>query len=99
MTVSRVMMATKAMSVFDDHVGFNSHDGLTRFFAPKQAGKGSILQETFLVVLGMHFLTLSSADIRFAEVLVWKTYTTKRLEPCHPKDLATAALEAYDEAL
>ena len=59
-------------------VGFDSHDGLTRFFAPRQAGKGSILQETFLVadirvevVLGMPFLTLSSADIRFAEVLVF----------------------------
>ena len=41
-----------------------------------------MLQETFLVadtrvevVLGMLFLTLSSADIRFAEELVWRTYT------------------------
>ena len=77
MTVSRVMMATMAMSVFDGHIGFDGHDGLTRFFAPRQAKKGLILQETFLmadtrvqVVLGMHFLTLSSVDIRFAEVLV-----------------------------
>ena len=27
------------------------------------------------VVLGMPFLTLSNADIWFAEVLVWRTYT------------------------
>ena len=62
--------------------GLDSHDGLTRFLAPRQAGKGSILQETFLVadtrvevLLGMPFLTLSSADIRFAEVLVWRTFS------------------------
>lgn len=61
--------------------GYNGHDGLTRFFALRQAGKGLILQETFLVVditvevlLGMSFLTLSSSDIRFAEVLVRKTF-------------------------
>ena len=35
MTVSRVMMATMAMSVLDGHLGVNSHNGLTRFFAPK----------------------------------------------------------------
>ena len=43
MTVSRGMMAMKAISVFDGHIGFNSHNGLTKFFAPKQAGKGLIV--------------------------------------------------------
>ena len=69
------------MLVFDGHVGFDSYDGLTRFFAPRQAGKGSILQESFLVadtrvevLLGMPFLTLSSVDIWFAEMLVWRTF-------------------------
>ena len=48
-------------------------NGHRRHFAPGQAGKGLILPE---VVLGMLFLTLSSADIRFAEKeLIWRTYT------------------------
>lgn len=63
------------------HVNFDSHDGLTRFFAPRQAEKGLILQETFLVantrvevLLEMPFLTLNSVDMRFAEVLVRRTF-------------------------
>ena len=99
-----------AMSVFDGHIGFDSHDGLTRFFAPRQAGKVLIFQETFLVadtrvevVLGIPFLTLS---IAFAdEELVWKTYTaaealstTKWVELFSAKEFAAAALGADDEA-
>ena len=100
-----------AMSVFNGHVGFDSHDGLTRFFAPRQAGKVLILQETFLiadtrveVVLGIPFLTFS---IAFADKeLVWKTYTaakalskTKRVELLSAREFATAALGADDEAI
>ena len=58
------------------------------------------------VVLGMPFLTLSSADIRFAErELVWRTYmaaealpTAKRVEPFNAKEFAAAALGVDDEA-
>ena len=48
-------------------------------------GRSWFFQETFLlanismeVILGMFFLTLSNADVQFAEKeLTWKTYTTK----------------------
>lgn len=65
-----------AMLVFNGHVDFNSYDGVS-FFAPGQARKDLIFQETALVadtrvkvVLRMSFLTLNSADIRFAELLI-----------------------------
>ena len=69
-------------------------------------------QKTFLlanigleVVMGMFFLTLSKADIRFAKLkLVWKTYTaaealstTKRVEIIDKKEFAAAALNADNE--
>ena len=51
----------KSHDGFEGHDGHDGHDGLTRFFTPRQAEKGSILQETFLVadtrvqvVLGIH---------------------------------------------
>ena len=58
------------------------------------------------VVLQMLFLTLSSADIRFAEKeLVWKTNTaaealptTKRVDLFSAKEFAAAALGVDDEA-
>ena len=54
----------------------------------------------------MPFLTLSSADIRFAErELVWRTYTaaealttTKQVELFSAKEFAAAALGVDDEA-
>ena len=53
------------------------------------------------VVLGMPFLTLSNADIQFAEKeLTWKTYTTedalpttRRVELIDKKEFAKAALD------
>lgn len=66
--------------VYNSHSSPNSHDGLN-FFAPKRAKKGSILQKTSLlahsrvkIVLAILFLTFNSVDIRFAEVLIWRTY-------------------------
>ena len=52
------------------------------------------------VILGIPFLTLSSADIRFAErELVWSTYidaetlpTARRVEIIDKKEFAAAAL-------
>ena len=57
------------------------------------------------VVLGMLFLTLSKADIRFAErELVWRTYTaaealptTKKVETIDKRKFAAAALNADNE--
>ena len=57
------------------------------------------------MVLGMPFLTLSKADIRFAEQeLVWRTYTatealptTKRVEIIDKREFAIAALNADNE--
>ena len=71
-------------------------------------GRARLFQETFLlanttmeVVLGMHFLTLSNADIQFVEKeLTWRTYTTKdalpttqRVELINKKKFAKAALD------
>ena len=71
-------------------------------------GRARFFQETFLladttieVVLGMPFLTLSNADIQFAEKeLTWRTYTTKdalpttqRVELIDKKEFAKAALD------
>ena len=75
-------------------------------------GKLGFFQETFLlanicleVVLGIFFLTLSKADVRFVErELVWRTYmaaealpTTKRVEIFDKKEFAAAALNADDK--
>ena len=57
------------------------------------------------VVLGMPFLTLSKADVRFVErELVWRTYTaaealptTRRVEIINKREFAAAALNADDE--
>ena len=71
-------------------------------------GRARFFQETFLladttmeVVLGMPFLTLSNADIQFAEKeLTWRTYTTedalpttRRVELIDKKEFAKAALD------
>ena len=76
-------------------------------------GRARFFQETFLVadtkmdvVLGMPFLTLSNADIRFAEgELTWRTYTpaealptTKRVQIIDRKEFAKAALDPNQEA-
>ena len=83
--------------------GFSLHDKL---------GKVQFFQETFLVadtrievVLVMPFLTLSNADIRFAEQeLVWRTYSaakvlpmTRRVKINDKKGFAAAALNKEDE--
>ena len=75
-------------------------------------GRVRFFQETFLlanigleVVLGMPFLTLSKADVRFAErELVWRTYTaaealptTRRVEIIDKREFAAAALNADNE--
>ena len=75
-------------------------------------GRVRFFQETFLlanigleVVLGMPFLTLSKADVRFAErELVWRTYTaaealptTKKVETIDKRKFAAAALNADNE--
>ena len=84
-------------------VGFSLQDKL---------GKIRFFQETFLVaditmevILGMPFLTLSNADIRFAErELVWRTYSvakallmTQKIEIIDKKEFAAAALNEEDE--
>ena len=76
-------------------------------------GRARFFQETFLVadtrmdiVLGMLFLTLSNADIRFAEgELTWRTFTaaealptTKRVQIIDRKEFAKAALDPNKEA-
>ena len=82
--------------------GFQIQDklGRVRFFQ-----KTFFLADTSMeVVLGMPFLTLSTAEIRFAErELVWRTYTaagalstTRRVEIID-KELAAAALNEDDE--
>lgn len=57
------------------------------------------------VILGMLFLTLGNANIRFAErKLVWKTYSaaetlpiTQRMEIIDKKEFVTAALNEDNE--
>ena len=57
------------------------------------------------MVLGMLFLTLSKADVRFTEQkLVWRTYTaaealptTRRVEIIDKKELAAATLNVDNE--
>lgn len=57
------------------------------------------------MILGMLFLTLSNADIRFAEKnLVWRSYTakkarttTKRVEHIDRKKFAAAAFEENEK--
>lgn len=57
------------------------------------------------VVLGMPFLTLSNADIRFAErELVWRSYTaekalptTRRVELIDRREFAAVALDENEE--
>ena len=76
-------------------------------------GRAQFFQETFLladfsveVVLGMPFLTLSNADIKFAQKkLTWRSYTTaealpttKRVEIINRKEFAKAALDEHVEA-
>ena len=75
-------------------------------------GRVQFFQETFLlanisleVILRMLFLTLSKADIRFAErELVWRTYTaaealptTRRVEIIDKREFAVAAPNTDDE--
>ena len=75
-------------------------------------GRVQCFQETFLlanigleVVLEMPFLTLSKADVRFAEQeLVWRTYmvaealpTTRRVEIIDKREFAAAVLNADDK--
>ena len=75
-------------------------------------GRVRFFQKIFLlanigleVVLGMPFLILSKADVRFAErKLVWRTYTaaealptTRRVEIIDKREFAAAALNADDE--
>ena len=76
-------------------------------------GRARFFQETFLlvdlsvkVVLGMPFLTLSNADIKFAQKeLTWRSYTaaealptTKRVEIIDKKEFTKAALDENVEA-
>ena len=80
------------------------------FFTLRQAGKGSILLRNLFggryqnrdgLVLGMLFLTLGCADIRFAESLsggLIQLQTTKQVELFSAKEFMTAALGAKDEA-
>ena len=82
------------------------------FSLQDKLGKVRFFQETFLVadtrmevVLGMPFLTVSSANLRFAEKeLVWRAYsavealpTTQRVEIIGKKEFATVALDEEDE--
>ena len=82
------------------------------FSLQNKLGKVRFFQKTFLVadtrmevVLGMFFLTLSNADIRFAEQeLIWKTYSavealpmTRKVEIIGEKEFAAAALNEKDE--
>ena len=76
-------------------------------------GRTRFFQETFLLadtiiemVLGMPFLTLTNADIQFAEKeLTWRSYTakkalptTQRVELIDKKKFAKAALDKNIEA-
>ena len=76
-------------------------------------GRARFFQKTFLladisvkVVLGISFLTLSNADIKFAQKeLTWRSYTaakalptTNRVEIIDRKEFAKAALDKHVEA-
>ena len=80
---------------------------IATFSVEDKLGMFRFFQETFLlVVLGMPFLTLGSANLRFAKrELVWGTYmaaealpTTKRVELFSAKEFVVAALGVDDEA-
>ena len=66
---------------------------IASFQVQDKLGKARFFQKTFLVadtrmdiVLGMPFLTLSNANIRFAEGdLTWKTYTATDALPTTKK--------------
>ena len=85
---------------------------VTAFPVVDKANRVKFFEETFLVanispkvVLGMPFLTLSSADIDFSgRELRWRTYTTektlpttRRVELVGKKEFATAALDPEHE--
>ena len=98
-------------------VGAQKNDGstietfgmvLASFQVEDKLGRTCYFQKTLLladismvVVLGMPFLTLSNADIQFAEKeLIWRSYTaaealptTKRVEIINKKEFAKAALD------
>ena len=78
------------------------------FQVEDKLGRARFFQESFLlaetsmeVVLGMPFLTLSNADIQFAEKkLTWRSYTaaealptTKRVELIDKREFAKAVLD------
>ena len=86
---------------------------IASFQVVDKLGRSRFFQETFLlanismeVVLGMPFLTLSNADVEFAEKkFTWRTYTTKKAFPttCQveiidQKEFAKAALNENIEA-
>ena len=85
---------------------------LASFQVEDKLGKARFFQKAFLlantsieVVLGMPFLTLSNANIQFAEKeLTWRSYTaakalptTKRIELIDKKEFAKAMLDAKSE--
>ena len=86
---------------------------LASFQVEDTLGRAHFFQKIFLltdlsieVVLGMPFLTLSNADIKFAQKeLTWRSYTTaealpttKRVEIIDRKEFAKAALDENVEA-
>ena len=97
--------------VQDDQTVQDNHNSHNKFFAPRQTGKGLILPEDLFggrhqnrnsLVLGMSFLTLSYADIWFAESSSrqrTRLQTTKWVELFSAKESAMVALGAYKEAL
>ena len=85
---------------------------VTAFSVTDKANQVKFFEETFLVanvssevVLGMPFLTLSSADVNFSgRKLRWKTYTaeealstTRRIELVGKKEFAAVALDPKSE--
>ena len=85
---------------------------LASFQGENKLGRTWYFQKTFLlvdismkIVLEMLFLTLSNADIQFAEKrLIWRSYTTaealsttKRVEMIDKKEFAGAVLDEYVE--
>lgn len=105
--------AKLSLSVRKTDIGTQKIDGspletfgmvIKGFSLQDKLGRVRFFQETFLlantsieVVLGMLFLTLSTADIRFSErELVWRTYTaaetpaTWRVELIDKKEFAAA---------
>ena len=85
---------------------------VTAFLVTDKANRVRFFEKTFLVanispevVLGMLFLTLSSADVDFSgRKLRWKTYTTekalpttRRVELVGKKEIAAAALDPESE--